>query len=120
MPTMALARADELHGDGQPLDIGVEIIAEDFFVLMQQRLALGRVEEHGIGLAGQLDVRGKAGPARAHDARLGDHLQSYIRHNLALYRRVHDVVKSDSIVYNRQSVAAIRAWNPTDRRSVID
>jgi hypothetical protein len=49
---------------------------------MEQRLAFGGIEEHCIGLTGQFDVGGKTGPARAHDARLGDHLQSYIRHEI--------------------------------------
>ena len=56
--------------DGQALQHVVGVGAEHLLVLVQQRLALGGVDQDGVGLAGQLDVGGKAGPAGPDHARL--------------------------------------------------
>ena len=37
--------ADQLHGDGHALDHVVDVVAEHFLVLVQQRLALGGVDQ---------------------------------------------------------------------------
>ena len=71
---------DELHGGRKTFDGGVEIIAEDFLVLVEQWLALGGVQQHGIGLPGELDVGRKSGPARTDNARCGDRIQSHLCH----------------------------------------
>ena len=55
----------------------VDVLAEHFFVFVQQRLALGGVDQDGIGLAGELDMGGKPGPAGPDHARLGDRIQSH-------------------------------------------
>ena len=51
MPTTALLAADQPHADGHALDHPVDVLAEDLFILVQQRFALGGVDQHGIGLA---------------------------------------------------------------------
>ena len=58
----------------------VGVLAQHLLVLVQQRLALGGVDQHGIGLGGQLDVGGKPGPAGPDHARLGNLLDSDLRH----------------------------------------
>ena len=73
---------DQSHGDGHAFDGGVEVLAEDLFVLMKQRLAFGRVEQYGIGLPGELDVGRKSGPARPDHAGCGDRIQSHLCHGL--------------------------------------
>ena len=98
---------DELHGGGHAFDGGVEVIAEDFLVFMEQRLALGRVEQHGIGLAGEFDVGGEAGPARADHARLGDHIESHLCHDNSWDRRSVGSLEN-TIVYYPQAFAANR------------
>ncbi len=70
----------QLHGDGHAVDGGVEIVAEHFLVFMEQRFALGRVEQYGIGLPGQLDMGRESGPARTDHTRCGDRIQSYLCH----------------------------------------
>ena len=71
---------DQLHGDGHAFDGGVEVIAEDFFVFMEQRFAFGRIQQDRIGLPGELDVGRESGPARADHARFGDRIQSHLCH----------------------------------------
>ena len=73
---------DQPHGDGHALEHPVDVLAQDFLVLMQQRLALGGVDQHGIGLAGELDVGGKAGPAGPDHSRLGNVLDSDLAHGI--------------------------------------
>lgn len=45
------------------------MVQEKFLVLVQERLALGAVDDDGLCLRAQLDVSWKAGPAGADNAR---------------------------------------------------
>ena len=49
MPTIALLGADQLHAGGHAFEHAVDELAEHFFVFVQQRLALGGVEQDGVG-----------------------------------------------------------------------
>ena len=60
MPTTP-AGADQPHSDGHALDHAVDILAEDLLIFVQQRFALGGIDQYRIGLAGQL-MRGKPAP----------------------------------------------------------
>ena len=64
--------ADQFHAGSHAFDHGVGILAEHFFVFVQQGLALGGVEEQRIGLPAEFDVGGKAGAAGPHNSRLGN------------------------------------------------
>ena len=75
---------DQPHADGRAFDHVVDVGAEHFLVFVQQRLALGGVDEDGVGLAGELDVGGKAGPAGPDHARLENVLNRDVSHG-ALY-----------------------------------
>ena len=68
----ACAGTDQLHGERRPSITSLGVGAQDFLVLVQQGLALGGVDEHGVGLAGELDVGGEARAAGADDSGLGD------------------------------------------------
>ena len=61
---------DQSHGDGGSFDDVIDVIAEHLFVFMQQRLALGGIDQNRIGLCGEFDVGGKPGPAGPHNSRL--------------------------------------------------
>ena len=80
MPIDAPRGADQSHGGGRALDHGVGVCAEDFFIFVQQRLALGGVDQHGVGLAGEFDVGGKAGPAGPDHSRFLDVLNRDVGH----------------------------------------
>ena len=48
--------------------------------LCKQRLALGGVDQHGVGLGGELDVGRETGPAGPHHPRLPDVVNRNMRH----------------------------------------
>jgi len=66
----ALFGAHQIDRGRQPVDHRVGMISQDLDVLVQKRFALGGVNQHGIGLGGQLHVSWKSGAAGAHHARL--------------------------------------------------
>ena len=63
MPIDAPSGPDQPHADGRAFDHVVDVLAEHFLVFVQQRLALGRVDDDRVGLAGQFDVGGEPGAA---------------------------------------------------------
>jgi len=75
---------DQLHGDRHAFDGGVEVIAEDFFIFMKQRFALGGIQKNRIGLSGKLDMGRKTRPARTDHARFGDRIESHLCHGCSL------------------------------------
>ncbi len=66
----------------QAFQHSVGILAEDFFVLMQQRLTFGRVDHHGVGLAGQFHMGRKPGPSGAYHTRRGHRIKCNLRHEI--------------------------------------
>ena len=62
MPTIAALAPTSSHGGRQPFQHPVGVVAEHFLVFVQQRLALGGVDQDRVGLGGELDVGGEAGP----------------------------------------------------------
>ena len=78
---------DEPHADGHAFDHFVDAFAEDFFVLMEERFALGGVQQQGVGACGEFDVGGKAGPAGPDHARTGNVFDRDVRHGKLDKRR---------------------------------
>jgi hypothetical protein len=76
--------AHKLHRGRQPGQHVLGVSAKHLLVLVQQRLALGRVEQHRVRLGGELDVRGKARPACPHHARGADGVYGYTGHARSL------------------------------------
>ena len=66
----ALRRADHLHGRQHSAQERLGVVVQQLLVLVQQRLALGRVGDDQRHARPQLHRRGKSSAACAHDAQL--------------------------------------------------
>ena len=65
-------RADGLDGELHAAHQRGGFLLHEHGVLVQQRFALRAVGDEGVGLGGELDVRGKSAAARADHAGLSD------------------------------------------------
>ena len=80
MPTTARPAPTSRMAGGHALDYAVDVLAEDFLVLVQQGLALGGVQSTVSALRGEFYVGGEAGPAGPDHARLSNVLDRDLRH----------------------------------------
>ena len=123
MPTTARPAPTSRMADGHPFDHAVDVLAEDLFVLVQQGLALGGVQQHGVGPRGELDVGRESGPAGPHHPRLGNVLDRDLRHGTVAWvsptiahRGILETIFSVSIAYSRPRICRNGAKNYRSQR----
>ena len=70
----------QVHSGSKPFEDAVGQLAENLFIFMQQRFALGGVDHHRIGLAGELHMGREPGPTRSHHSCLSHLLKRNLYH----------------------------------------
>jgi hypothetical protein len=105
----APASPDQLHPDGHAVDDLIDILAEQFFIFMQERLALGGIQQEGIGLSGQFDMGRESRPAGPHDPRLEDSLRRSLGHDvlsaIAICFLQYTLSRTNRPVWNERIIA---------------